>query len=82
MLEVYGQNGGEITTKISFINEMAQLCERSGADISVVARGMGLDNRIGPKFLRASIGYGGSCFPKDVAALYQLSHLPEKECQQ
>jgi len=62
-----------LATKISFINEMAQLCERSGADVTVVARGMGLDKRIGPHFLKAGIGYGGSCFPKDVAALYRTS---------
>ena len=62
-----------LASKISFINEMAQICERSGADVSVVAKGMGLDNRIGPKFLNAGIGYGGSCFPKDVAALYKTS---------
>ncbi len=62
-----------LATKISFINEMAQICERSGADVEVVAKGMGLDNRIGPKMLHASTGYGGSCFPKDVAALYRTS---------
>jgi len=62
-----------LASKISFINEMAQICERSGADVSTVAKGMGLDSRIGPKFLNAGIGYGGSCFPKDVAALYKTS---------
>jgi len=62
-----------LASKISFINEMAQICERSGADVSVVSKGMGLDSRIGPKFLNAGIGYGGSCFPKDVAALYKTS---------
>ncbi len=62
-----------LATKISFINEIAQLCDRSGADVSVVAKGMGLDTRIGPRFLQAGIGYGGSCFPKDVAALYKTS---------
>ena len=62
-----------LASKISFINELAQICERSGADVSVVAKGMGLDSRIGPKFLNAGIGYGGSCFPKDVAALYKTS---------
>lgn len=62
-----------LASKISFINEMAQICERSGADVAVVAKGMGLDSRIGPKFLNAGIGYGGSCFPKDVAALYKTS---------
>lgn len=62
-----------LATKISFINEIGQLCERSGADVSLVAKGMGLDTRIGSRFLLASIGYGGSCFPKDVAALYKTS---------
>ncbi|EKD99751.1 MAG: hypothetical protein ACD_22C00184G0017 [uncultured bacterium] len=62
-----------LATKISFINEIGQLCERAGADVSKVAYGMGLDKRIGRYFLNASIGYGGSCFPKDVAALYKTS---------
>jgi UDPglucose 6-dehydrogenase len=62
-----------LAAKISFINEIGQLCERSGADVMTVAYGMGLDKRIGPDFLRAGIGYGGSCFPKDVAALYRTS---------
>ncbi|MBD3366142.1 nucleotide sugar dehydrogenase [candidate division WWE3 bacterium] len=62
-----------LATKISFINEMAQICERAGADVSEVAYGMGLDKRVGKYFLRAGIGYGGSCFPKDVAALYKTS---------
>ena len=62
-----------LASKISFVNEMAQLCERSGADVSIVTKGMGLDSRVGPKFLNAGIGYGGSCFPKDVAALYKTS---------
>ena len=57
-----------LATKISFINTVAEICERSGADVETVARGMGLDPRIGPQFLRAGAGYGGSCFPKDVAA--------------
>ena len=62
-----------LATKISFINEIANVCEETGADVVEVARGMGLDNRIGPKFLQAGIGFGGSCFPKDVTALKQLA---------
>ena len=58
-----------LATKISFINEIANLCEAVGADVTVVSRAMGLDDRIGPKFLRAGAGYGGSCFPKDTKAL-------------
>ena len=60
-----------LATKISFINEMANFCQLCGADVEAVAQGMGLDKRIGSQFLRASLGYGGSCFPKDVAALIQ-----------
>jgi UDPglucose 6-dehydrogenase len=62
-----------LATKISFINEIANVCDETGADVVEVARGMGLDDRIGPKFLQAGIGFGGSCFPKDVAALKQLA---------
>src|SRR5262245_11207051 len=62
-----------LATKISFINEIANVCEETGADVIEVARGMGLDDRIGPKFLNAGIGFGGSCFPKDVQALKQLA---------
>jgi UDPglucose 6-dehydrogenase len=58
-----------LATRISFINEIARISERVGADAKLVAEGMGLDKRIGPTFLDAGIGYGGSCFPKDVAAL-------------
>ncbi|HUB35521.1 MAG TPA: UDP-glucose/GDP-mannose dehydrogenase family protein, partial [Solirubrobacteraceae bacterium] len=62
-----------LATKISFINEIANVCEALGADVVEVARGMGLDERIGPKFLQAGIGYGGSCFTKDVSALKLLA---------
>src|SRR3954466_12878876 len=62
-----------LATKISFINEIANVCEETGADVIEVAAGMGLDDRIGPKFLQAGIGFGGSCFPKDVNALKQLA---------
>ncbi|SFQ24254.1 UDP-glucose dehydrogenase family protein [Salibacterium halotolerans] len=62
-----------LATKISFINEMANICDIYDADVNAVARGMGLDHRIGPKFLKAGIGYGGSCFPKDVKALKYLA---------
>jgi len=62
-----------LATKISFINEIANVCDLTGADVTVVADGMGLDRRIGRAFLNAGLGYGGSCFPKDVSALRQLA---------
>jgi UDPglucose 6-dehydrogenase len=62
-----------LATKISFINEIANVSEELGADVNEVARGMGLDDRIGNKFLKAGLGFGGSCFPKDVSALKQLA---------
>jgi UDPglucose 6-dehydrogenase len=62
-----------LMTRISFINEIANVCEVTGADVVKVAEGIGLDRRIGPSFLRAGIGFGGSCFPKDSRALKQLA---------
>ncbi|MBU2574952.1 MAG: UDP-glucose/GDP-mannose dehydrogenase family protein [Elusimicrobia bacterium] len=63
-----------LSTKISFINAVANVCEKTGADIEAVAKGMGLDKRIGMSFLKAGIGFGGFCFPKDLEAFYWLSH--------
>ncbi len=68
----YASNGF-LATKIAFINEIAALCERLGADVEVVARGMGLDRRIGAKFLHPGPGFGGSCFPKDSRAVVQIA---------
>src|SRR6201991_1655719 len=62
-----------LAMKISFINAISNLCEATNANVEQVARGMGLDSRIGPKFLRPGIGYGGSCFPKDVAAFRSVA---------
>jgi UDPglucose 6-dehydrogenase len=67
-----------LATKITFINEVAELCERLGADVHHVARGMGLDRRIGPKFLHPGPGYGGSCFPKDTQALADIARTNER----
>jgi UDPglucose 6-dehydrogenase len=81
-LVVMSRRGAELTkyaanaflaTKITFINEIADLCEKVGADVQEVSRGIGLDNRIGAKFLHAGPGYGGSCFPKDTLALLKTS---------
>lgn len=62
-----------LATKVSFVNEIANIAERTGADVREVARAIGMDRRIGPHFLQAGIGYGGSCFPKDVSALHQMA---------
>ncbi|MCG3119927.1 MAG: UDP-glucose 6-dehydrogenase [bacterium] len=70
-----------LATKISFINEVATICERVGADVHDVARGMGLDQRIGTKFLHAGPGYGGSCFPKDTRALLNIAKKSDYQFQ-
>ena len=67
-----------LATRISFMNQLSYLCEKTGADIKDVSRGMGLDGRIGPRFLQAGVGYGGSCFPKDVMAL--IATLKQHGC--
>jgi len=67
-------NNSFLATKISFINEIANICDFVGADVKVISQAMGMDNRISPKFLSAGIGYGGSCFPKDVRALNYLAN--------
>ncbi|HPA95486.1 MAG: UDP-glucose/GDP-mannose dehydrogenase family protein [Acidobacteria bacterium] len=68
----YASNGF-LATKITFVNEIAEICEAVGADVEVVARGMGLDSRIGPRFLQPGPGFGGSCFPKDTRAVGQIA---------
>ncbi len=73
----YASNG-MLAARISFMNMLAPLCESVGADVKLVAKGMGLDSRIGPRFLQAGIGYGGSCFPKDVRAMIRT--LEEQGC--
>src|SRR3989344_2773929 len=67
-------NNSFLATKISFINEMANICDRTGADIKIIAMALGLDYRISPRFLNPGVGYGGSCFPKDVKALIKTAH--------
>lgn len=68
-----------LATKISFINEIGNICEKLGIDVGQVATGMGMDDRISPRFLRAGVGFGGSCFPKDVKALYAVSKAVGQE---
>jgi UDPglucose 6-dehydrogenase len=70
-----------LATKISFINEISVLCEQVGADVHAVAKGMGLDGRIGRKFLHAGPGYGGSCFPKDTTALIRIAQEHGASCR-
>src|SRR5207237_8986014 len=76
----YAANGF-LATKISFINEIAVLCERLGGDVQDVARGISLDSRIGPKFLQAGPGFGGSCFPKDTSAVADIARRYEHAFQ-
>lgn len=75
----YAANGF-LALKISFINQMADFCEKVGANVQVLAKGIGLDKRIGPKFLHAGPGYGGSCFPKDTRALSQIANDYDVKC--
>ncbi len=75
----YAANGF-LAMKISFINQMADLCEKTGGDVQVLAKGIGLDKRIGGKFLNAGPGYGGSCFPKDTRALSQIAEQHGTKC--
>jgi UDPglucose 6-dehydrogenase len=70
-----------LATKISFINEMANLCEKVGADVHLIARGIGLDRRIGPKFLHAGPGFGGSCFPKDTRSVAHFAREVGQELE-
>jgi UDPglucose 6-dehydrogenase len=76
----YASNGF-LATKITFINEIAQVCEKVGGDVQDVARGMGLDSRIGPKFLQTGPGFGGSCFPKDTSAMADIARRHGYEFQ-